>query len=217
MATGALVVRGNALPYATPDGKPLRETLDRFLDRGGQIVFLGAVMRSHDTRNGSGDPAGILGSESGVVEWYARQEQGWQPVHPRTGKPENAPERNGTVYWGGGDFFGGWDAGHGLFGFASDGRGVRVPPGSPLGPGAGSADARVAAVFTDFAVSSPWYFQTLATTHTEYNFLVPAHGEDLACVARLVNRDTHGEIILIGEGADARVDLAALLRPPAVR
>ena len=172
-------------------------------------------MRPNETHNGSGDPAGLLGSASGVIEWYAHQDQGWQPVHPRTGKPEAGPKRDGTVYWGAGDFFGGWDAGRGVFGFAADGRGLSVLAGSPLERASESADAKVKAVFTDFAVSSPWYFQPLATTHTEYNFLMPAHGEDMPCAVRLVNRDTRGEIILIGQGAESHIDLASLIHPTA--
>lgn len=213
----ALVVRGNTLPYATPEGKPLRDVLDRFLNRGGQIVFLGAAMRPNNTRNRSNDPAGLLGSEGGVIEWYGRQEQRWVPVHPRTGHPETAPKRDGTVYWGNGDYFGGWDAARGAFGFAAKGRGVRVPADSPLARTCERVDAEVAAVFTDFAVSSPWYFQTLATTHTEYNYLLPARGEDLPCVVRLTNRDTHGEIVLVGRGAESRGCLASLLRPAGAR
>ena len=205
----ALVVPGNALPFSTPDGKPVQDVLDRFLNQGGMVVFLGATMQPN-----WGDHYHQLGCEGGVIEWYGHGAAGWHPVHPRTGAPEPAPKRDGTVYWGEGRYFGGWDAGRGAFGFRAQGRGVTPAAGSPLPLNNGSADARVQAVFSDFAVSSPWYFQTLATTRTAYDFLIPAQGEALPCAVRLVNRDTRGEIILIAKGAEPFIDLASLLNPP---
>ncbi len=212
---GALVVRGNALPFLTPDGGKTQDALDRFLNRGGQLVFVGATMREPTARANGGDPAGMLGSEGGVIEWYARRDGAWKPVHPRTGQPEPAPRRDGTVYWGDGDYFGGWDAARGLFGFADRGRGVRAAEEASPGPVVGRANAEVRAVFTDFAVRLPWVFEPLATTHTEHNFLMPPRGEDLPCAVRLLNRETGGEIVLIGQGAEAGVDLARWLRPAA--
>lgn len=205
--TSALVIAGNALPFFTPDGKLIQNVLDRFLAKGGLLIFQGATMR----------PNGGMGNEGGVIEWYAHSDNAWRPVHPRTGAPEPVPKRDGVVYSGNGHYFGGWDAGWGAFGFHVDGRGFSVPSGSPLLCKNESADAPIEAAFTDFAVSSPWYFQPLATTHTTYNFLFPAKGENLSCAARLVNRDTHGEIILIAKGAEPFIDLASLLSPSTTR
>ena len=60
--------------------------------------------------------------------------------------------------------------------------------------------APIKAVFTDFSTASPWYFQPLLYTHTSHRMLLPRDGEELACVARLVNLKTKGEVLLIGEG-----------------
>jgi len=203
----ALVVCGNALPFFTPDGKRIQHVLDRFLAKGGLLVFQGAVMRPI-----CGDSCRQLGSEGGLIEWYGYDDACWHPVHPRTGEPEPVPKRDGTVYWGEGRYFGGWDAGYGVFGYEVDGRGVSVLEGSPLPRINESKDAPVAAAFSDFAVSSPWFFQPLATTRTTYDFLVPAKGENLPCAVRLANRETRGEIILIAKGAEPFIDFAGLLR-----
>jgi len=91
------------------------------------------------------------------------------------------------------------------------GKKVAVIGSGPAGLSAAAWAAKVAAAFTDFAVSSPWYFQPLATTHTAFNFLIPVKGENFPCAVRLVNRETHGEIILIAKGAESQIDLPSLL------
>jgi hypothetical protein len=146
-----------------------------------------------------------------VIEWYKQTNSDWYPVHPRTGKREKNLGASGTVYWGDGRYFGGWDIERGAFGFKVDGKGVQLAAGSPLPRRVENSDAHVEAAFTDFAVSSPWYFQPLATTHTTFNFLIPAKGENFPCAVRLVNRETHGEIILIAKGAESQIDLSSLL------
>ena len=88
---------------------------------------------------------------------------------------------------------------------------MQLAAGSPLPRRVENSEAQVEAAFTDFAVSSPWYFQPLATTHTTFNFLIPAKGEDFPCAVRLVNLETHGEIILIAKGAESQIDLSSLL------
>ncbi len=98
-----------------------------------------------------------------------------------------------------------------------DGHGIQLAKDSPLPGTVENPAVKVTAAFTDFAVSSPWYFQPLATTHTAFNFLLPAEGENFPCVVRLVNRETHGEIVLIAKGAESSVDLAGLLRARSFR
>jgi hypothetical protein len=171
------------------------------------LIFRGAAMRSNQ-----GDPRRQLGGDGGLIEWYGQTNGDWFPVHPRTGQREPAPRRDGTIYWGEGNYFGGWDLERGAFGFQVDGHGIQLAKDSPLPSTVENNGAPVAAAFTDFAVSSPWYFQPLATTHTAFNFLNPAKGENLPCAVRLVNRETHGEIILIGKGAEPYIDLANLIK-----
>jgi hypothetical protein len=205
---GAVIIRGNALPFATANGQLLQPALDRYLASGGMLIFQGVTMLSNQ-----GDARQQLGGDGGVIEWYKQAGGDWYPVHPRTSERENKPRRDGTVYWGDGHYFGGWDAVRGAFGFQVNGRGIALAGGSPLPRTVENGGAHVEAAFTDFAVSSPWYFQPLATTHTTFNFLLPVKGEDFPCAVRLVNRETHGEIILIAKGAEAEIDLANLLKP----
>ena len=204
---GAVIIRGNALPFATTNGQPIQAALDRYLAGGGMLIFQGASMRSN-----RGDARQQLGGEGGVIEWYGQSGGVWHPVNPRTGEREKAPRRDGTVYWGDGHYFGGWDAGRGAFGFSVEGQGIQLAAGWPLPHSVEVGDASVKAAFTDFPVSSPWYFQPLATTHTAFNFLLPAQGENLPCAVRLVNRETHGEILLIAKGAESSIDLPSLLK-----
>jgi len=203
---GAVIIRGNALPFATANGQPLQAALGRYLAGGGRLIFQGVTMRSNQ-----GDARPQQGEDGGVIEWFNQTNSEWYPVHPRTGQREQKPRRDGIVYWGDGHYFGGWDIERGAFGFKVNGQGVQLAAGSPLPRRVENSEAQVEAAFTDFAVSSPWYFQSLATTHTTFNFLIPAKGEDFPCAVRLVNRETHGEIILIAKGAESQIDLAGLL------
>jgi hypothetical protein len=205
--TGAVIIRGNALPFGTTNGQPIQAALDRYLAGGGMLIFQGAAMRSNQ-----GDPRRQLGGDAGVIEWYGPTNGDWAPVDARTGQREPAPKRDGTIYWGEGNYFNGWDIERGAFGFQVNGHGIQPAKDSPQPLIRPDSEAHVAAAFSDFAVSSPWYFQPLATTHTAFNFLNPAKGEELPCAVRLVNRETHGEIILIGKGAEPYVDLGNLLK-----
>jgi len=204
---GAVIIRGNALPFATADGQSIQAALARYLANGGMLIFQGATMLSNQ-----GDPHNQLGGNGGVIEWYGQTNSNWYPVNPRTGKRETEARRSGTTYWGEGNYFGGWDIERGAFGFQIGGQGIQLAKDSPLPSAIENSEAQVAAAFTDFAVSSPWYFQPLATTHTAFNFLIPRKGENLPCAVRLVNRETHGEIILIAKGAEPYVDLANLIK-----
>ena len=209
---GAVIIRGNALPFATADGQPLQPALDRYLDSGGMLIFQGVTMLSnHD------NPRNQMGGDGGVIEWYDQTNSDWYPVNPRTGKRELKPCRSGTIYWGEGNYFSGWDIERGAFGFQVSGQGIQLAKNSPLPPTVENRNAQVVAAFTDFAVSSPWYFQPLATTHTIFNFLIPAKGENFPCAVRLVNRKTHGEIILIAKGAEPYINLANLIKAGFVR
>jgi hypothetical protein len=205
--TGAVIIRGNALPFTTTNGQPVQAALEHYLASGGMLIFEGATMKSNQ-----GDARSEIGEHGGVIEWYGRAGNGWSPVDPRTGESQKEPRRDGTVYWGPGHYFGGWDVERGAFGFQVAGTGIQLAAGSPLPRSLAHPQAPVAAAFTDFAVSSPWYFQSLATTHTAFNFLIPARGEDLPCAVRLVNRETHGEILLIARGAETAIDPVCLLK-----
>jgi hypothetical protein len=205
--TGAVIIRGNALPFATADGQSIQAALDRYLASGGMLIFQGVTMLSNQ-----GDSHNQLGGNGGVIEWYGQTHGDWYPVNPRTGEREKKSRRDGTIYWGDGNYFGGWDIERGAFGFQIDGKGIQLAKDSPLPPAVENDSAPVVAAFTDFAVSSPWYFQPLATTHTTFNFLIPSKGENLPCAVRLVNRETHGEILLIAKGAESSIDLASLLK-----
>lgn len=202
----ALIISGNELPWTTPEGTSLIDLLDSFLERGGQIVFLGANMSNRE----AGKPE-KMGSTGGLISWYAKEKDHWLPYDSLKRKTVKAPVRTGTTYWGGGPYFQGWDLHRGIFGFSADGHGVK-----PLAAALPKAlpehkDAPVKAVFTDFAVSSPWYFQPLILTHTSKNILLPELGEDLPCVARIVNLKTTGEFILVGEGVTEAIPAQLLL------
>ncbi|MBZ5640737.1 MAG: hypothetical protein LAO51_18520 [Acidobacteriia bacterium] len=119
----------------------------------------------------------------------------WTPVSPVEGAAIDQPVRHGVVSWGpGGAFFNSWETSRGAFGFRIDGHGVEFS--GPLGA-LGSLDIDVHEAFTDFAVSRPWIFQPLAFTETHRKLLFPDHGEHYPCAARVVNRETGGEIVLI--------------------
>ncbi len=119
----------------------------------------------------------------------------WSPIDPKSGEVAPAPTRFGVVSWGpGGRFFNSWETSRGAFGFAIEGRGVEF-----AGPLAGlpPVDGDVGEAFTDFAVSRPLRFEPLAWTTTNRHLLVPDGGERYPCAARVVDRSTGGEIVLI--------------------
>lgn len=119
----------------------------------------------------------------------------WMPIDARTGITRMSPERFGVVSWGpGGDFFNSWETSRGAFGFKIDGRGIDF-----AGPLAGvpSRAEPVQEAFTDFAISAPLIFQPLAYTATHRRLLIPDHGERYPCMARIVNMQSGGELVLI--------------------
>ncbi len=119
----------------------------------------------------------------------------WTPVSPVEGLAIDQPVRHGVVSWGpGGVFFNSWETSRGAFGFRVDGHGVAFAgPLTAIQP----LDIDVHEAFTDFAVSRPWIFQPLAYTETHRKLLYPDHGERYPCAARVVNRETGGEVVLI--------------------
>ncbi|MDP3148974.1 MAG: hypothetical protein Q8N83_07575 [Ignavibacteria bacterium] len=119
----------------------------------------------------------------------------WVHVEARTGKTLAAPQRSGVVSWGpGGDFFNSWETSRGAFGFKINGSGIDFA--GPLS-GISSLNENVQEAFTDFAISKPLLFQPLAFTTTKRNLLIPDNGERYPCMARIVNTETGGEVILI--------------------
>ncbi|HVN75530.1 MAG TPA: hypothetical protein VMT19_04380, partial [Thermoanaerobaculaceae bacterium] len=124
----------------------------------------------------------------------------WTPVDPRDEAALERPVRFGVVSWGPGDFFNSWETSRGAFGFRVDGRGVAFE--GPLAP-LPALDVEVHEAFTDFAVAEPWLFQPLAFTETRRGLLVPDGGERYPCVARVVNRDTGAEFVLIAASVAA--------------
>lgn len=60
-----LVISGNRLPIATKSGISIRCELERFVEKGGNIVFYGATVNEKNDEDG----AGILGEQCGIVDW----------------------------------------------------------------------------------------------------------------------------------------------------
>ena len=194
--TSAVIFPGNAVPAYTESGDDMREVLETFVDNGGAVIFYGITMRDRGK-----DRYTKMGSEGGVVEWYNRVGDVWSPIDIRTGETVDAPVRGGTVYWAKGPnvdrkgpYFRSWDVRQGMFGFGANGRGVQSTTGHAE---LNKAKMPIKEVFSDFAVSAPWYFHSLADTKTDFNFMHPQQGETLSCFCRVVNRETQGEYILI--------------------
>jgi hypothetical protein len=194
----AVIFPGNAVPAHTDSGEDMRKILEAFVDKGGAVIFYGITMRDR-----SKDRYTKMGSESGVVEWYKRVGAVWSPINIKTGETVESPVRGGTVYWAKGphadrkgSYFNSWDVSQGMFGFGANGTGVKSTAGHAE---LNKEKLPIKEVFTDFAVSAPWYFHSLADTKTDFNFMHPQEGETLSCFCRIVNRETHGEYILISE------------------
>ncbi len=174
---GSLKVRR----YDVRPGDPAYATLSF----GGDNVVAVEVLDGGGTGGLNGDQPTI----GAVVD-----EQAWTPIDPEDGLALDHPVRHGVVSWGPGAFFNSWETSRGAFGFRVEGRGATfegrlasVPP----------VDAEVREAFTDFAVAKPWIFEALAFTETHRRLLVPDRGERYPCVARVVNRETGGEFVLI--------------------
>ncbi|MEO1855997.1 MAG: hypothetical protein ABGY95_01355, partial [Rubritalea sp.] len=84
----------------------------------------------------------------------------------------------------------------GMFGFNANGTGVKSTTGNAE---LNNEKMPIKEVFTDFAVSAPWYFHSLADTKTDFNFMHPQKGEKLSCFCRVLNTETNGEFILISD------------------
>ena len=210
-ANQAIIIAGNFLPVSqkTAAGNitDIPARLAAFLDHGGLLLVDSAPMMPV---RGPGVPK--LAARAGVFEWVHLEDGKVEYANPVDFKLAKLSERSGICYWGGGRYFNAWDLDRGMLGMAADGRGIKASPGSILASATFKADADVKAVFTDFAVSAPWAFDALATTRTSFKFAYPPEGEDLACIARLVNLTTGGEIILVGEGVENAIAPAELIK-----
>jgi hypothetical protein len=158
----------------------------RTLNFGGDNVIAIQVL-DHGGTGGLGVGTPGIGPRIGKLAWT--------PVSPIEGMASDQPLRHGVVSWGpGGDFFNSWETSRGAFGFRIEGRGAEFAgPLSGLSP----LQIDVKEAFTDFAVSRPWIFQPLAYTQTHRKLLVPDLGERYPCAARVINRETGGEFVLI--------------------
>lgn len=61
-----LVVTESRLPLFTPEGKSIREAIERFVAQGGTVVLYGATTNAKCDEDG----AGILGEQGGLIDWY---------------------------------------------------------------------------------------------------------------------------------------------------
>ncbi|MCT4643731.1 MAG: hypothetical protein N4A74_02005, partial [Carboxylicivirga sp.] len=185
----AIIITNNALPAFTAQGRPISEILESYVEKGGAVIFYGATMK---TRNGY--YAIKMGLQGGVIEWYKKEKDKWLPYNPKSNKTLDKAMRGGTVYWGEGHYFHSWDVQQGMFGFSANGKGILSEIESIQ-----NEDAQINEVFSDFAISKPFYFQSLADTQTNFNFMYPQKGERFSCFCRIVNTKTKGEYILISE------------------
>lgn len=63
----ALIIPGNSMPrYCGPDRKPTEELLERFLEQGGSVVFMGASTNRRIDAEGLGQ----LLEQGGIIDWY---------------------------------------------------------------------------------------------------------------------------------------------------
>jgi hypothetical protein len=192
----AIVFTTNALPVFTSNGKKTSDILEKFIEKGGAIIFYGTSMK---TLNGY--YAIKMGLQGGVVEWYKKENNKWQPYDAKTDKISKEPMRGGTVYWGKGHYFNSWDVQLGLFGFSAQGKGLYSNYKDLQ-----NVNSKVTEVFSDFAVSKPYYFESIADTYTNFNFMYPPKGEKMSCFCRIVNTNTKGEFILIANSICEQLD-----------
>lgn len=181
VAVGATRGAGRVRRYELEPGDPPYEGL----------VFGGDNLVAVQVLDGGG--TGGLGLDEPALG-VATGDAAWRPIDPRDGAALSSPTRFGVVSWGEGPFFASWESRRGAFGFRVEGRGAEL-----AGPLAGRPplDVEVHEAFTDFAVARPWIFQPLAFTQTTRKLLVPDGGERYPCMARLANRRTGGEILLV--------------------
>jgi hypothetical protein len=201
----AIIFTTNSVPAYTQDGRSIIEILEEFVKRGGAVIFYGVTMKTLD-----GDYADKLGKQGGVIEWYSIDDNKWKPYNIKTKQFTKKPERGGTVYWGEGNYFNSWDVQQGLFGFSANGNDVSSKYKELHGK-----DIKVTEVFSNFAVSKPYYFESLAETYTEFNFMFPQVGEKFSCFCRIVNTETTGEFVLISKSFADQIntkDVSAVLK-----
>ena len=86
--TDYLIVRGNSLPLYTRSGVSVKTLIEKFVDRGGYVVFYGAGTGYRTDEDG----AGILGEQCGIVDWkqYLPEKRktyfhGWRSSSPADG------------------------------------------------------------------------------------------------------------------------------------
>lgn len=127
--------------------------------------------------------------------------KGWQPIDEDI--PDIAfeyPKRKGINYWGNEQFFNSWSTQNGLFGFTIKGKGIQFVDDT-LFTGLSDDQLEVTTAYTDFALFSPWLFESLAYTITTEYLLYPMRQERYPCVVRLVNSETKGGFIVITPAA----------------
>ncbi|MCP4220191.1 MAG: hypothetical protein GY765_36505, partial [bacterium] len=161
----AVIFPGNAVPAHSEKGEDMRKILEAYIDQGGAVIFYGITMRDR-----SKDRYTKMGGEGGVIEWYKKDGAVWAPIDIKTGEKVESPVRGGTVYWAQGPYFNSWDVSQGMFGFGANGAGVKSTAGHPE---LNKETVPIKEVFTDFAVSAPWVFHSLADTKTDFNFMHP--------------------------------------------
>lgn len=60
-----LIVPGNRLPIVTKNGISIRQELEKYVARGGNVIFYGASVNEKNNEDG----AGILGEQCGIIDW----------------------------------------------------------------------------------------------------------------------------------------------------
>jgi hypothetical protein len=153
-----------------------------------------------------------FGTRAGALDWVRLDDGKVEPADPVTFAKTDHTRRSGMNYGGPGRYFNGWDMERGVFGFAAEGHDIAAHAGSPFAGSPFKAGTGVKAVFSDFAVSAPWAFDALATAKTAFRDVYPPEDEEFACIARLVNLSTGGEMILVGDGVANALPPAEWLR-----
>jgi hypothetical protein len=123
-------------------------------------------------------------------------EKNWQPIDealPNLGL--SSPKRKGINYWGSEQFFNSWSTKNGLFGFTVEGAGISFGENTLLG-GLEQVNIPVSNAYTDFSVFHPWNFEVLAYTTTNEHLLYPATTERYPCIARIVNTNGGGYLLI---------------------
>lgn len=196
-----LVVVGNEVPFTTKQGASVTDMIEGFLHRGGSLLLLGPRFPRIDFENHFHGGA-QMGGHAGMFWWKVWAGGRWGDYAPRDGRVLPRPEHEGTVYWGEGPLFAAWEHGLGLFGFATDCRGVSDTEGGVVDP-----DLRVEVVYTDWAVRKPWTFTPLAFTEREHQLVNGPRRERYPCAALLRNEESGARIVVVAPAVCSRADL----------